>query len=318
MNRTIWPTRQGLWFLCMTVGLGLTAMSTGNNLFYLLEAMVLAFIVVSGILSEQSLRGVRAEPVLPEEIHAGLPVVVGARVRNTKRARPSFSVRLERPGTGERMAYIPRLAAGEERLVTWQVTLPRRGRHRLPGVRIATRFPFGLFVKAARPGLDDEVVVFPRVVPAPAALLRPAVGAGSAPLRRRGRGHDLHDLRPYRAGDDPRLIHWRVSARTGVPTVREFEAEAALDARLILRGDGARDAERREEALAEAAAAVRALLRRGARVALRGPGVEVALGRGSAHGRRLLSALGLYAPAASDAPAARPADGAREIVIDLG
>jgi uncharacterized protein (DUF58 family) len=98
--------------------------------------------------------------------------------------------------------------------------------------------------------------------------------------------------------------------------VRELEAETALDACLVLRGDGRRDAERLEQALGEAAAVAAALLARGARVALVGPGIEVPLGHGVAHRRRLLTALALYEP--SSVPAARPPEAARPVTVDLG
>lgn len=314
-RRTTRPTREGWWCLAVTVGLGLTAVNTGNNLTYLLDSMVMAVIVVSGALSEQSLRGVRVAPVLPDEIYAGGPCVVGARVRNGKRRRASFSIALTRPGTDARLAYVSRLGPGEERLVTWEETLPRRGRHRLGGVRVTTRFPFGLFVKSARPTGGDEVLVYPRRVPPPPALLRQASGVGSAPMRRRGLGHDLHDLRAYRTGDDRRLIHWRVTARTGTLTVRELEAETAQDAWLVLRDDGHGDPERREQALAEAAAVASSILRRGARVGLAGSGIQVPLGQGAAHARRILTALALYER--TDAASPPSPDGARTIVVDL-
>ena len=315
-RRTIWPTREGWWCLAVTLGLGLTAMNTGNNLLYLLESMVLALIVISGVFSEQSVRGVRIVARLPDEIYAGTPCTISVRIRNTKVRRPSFSIALDRPNTGERLAYLARLGAGEERVVTWSETLPRRGRHRLRGVRVTTRFPFGLFVKASRPTGADEVLVYPRRVPAPAALLRQAAGIGTAPARRRGRGHDLHDLRAYRSGDDPRLIHWRVTARTGTLTVREFEAETAQDAFLVLRGTGTADPERLERGLEEAAAVSSALLAHGARVGVIGPAIEVPLGQGTAHARRILAALALYE--ARHAPAAHAPDGVRTIVVDLG
>jgi uncharacterized protein (DUF58 family) len=314
-RRTIRPTREGWWCLAVTFGLGLTAMNTGNNLTYLLDSMVMAVIIVSGVLSEQSVRGVRVAPVLPDEIYAETPCVVGARVRNTKQRRPSFSIALERPGTGARLAYVSRLGPGEERLVTWEETLPRRGRHRLGDVRVTTRFPFGLFVKAARATGWDEVLVYPRRVPPPAALLRQATGAGSAPTRRRGLGHDLHDLRAYRTGDDRRLIHWRVTARTGTLTVRELEAETAQDVWLVLRDDGRGDRERLEQTLAEAAAVASSMLRRGASVGLVGPGIEVPLGQGAGHARRVLTALALYER--TDAASPPSPDGARTIVVDL-
>lgn len=326
-RRTIWPTRDGWWGLFAAVGLGVAAVNTGNNLLYLLASMLLGLVVVSGILSEAVMRGLRLTPVLPEEIHAGRPALMGAIVANRKRRVPSVSISLEvlgRGGTVERVLYLPRLAAGAERIVSWDVVLPRRGRHRLGGLRVTTRFPFGVFVKAGRPLLEEEVLVFPAVGPAPADLLRRLGGAGAAAARRRGRGSDLHSLRDYRPGDDPRLIHWRSSAKAGTLTVRELEAETTLDTRIVLEGRGGGDPRRLEDGLSEAASLAVHLLRAGALVELTGPGLGVPLGRGRAHERRILSALALYDPAAPVPEAggrAGRAPGAatlREIRVSLG
>ncbi len=145
-------------------------------------------------------------------------------------------------------------------------------------------------------------------------------------MRRRGRGHDLHNLRDYRPGDDPRLIHWRSSAKTQTLTVREMAAETALDTRIVLEGAG-RDRERLEAGLSEAASVAVHLLRAGASVELSGAGITVAPGRGRAQERRLLMALALYEP---DGPAAAGAGAApdrgrapsaaevREIHVEIG
>ena len=71
--------------------------------------------------------------------------------------------------------------------------------------------------------------------------------------RRRGRGHDLYNLRAYRAGDEPHLIHWPTTAKSGSLMVRELEEDATEDTRIVLEGTGASNRERLEEALSEAA-----------------------------------------------------------------
>jgi uncharacterized protein (DUF58 family) len=187
-------------------------------------------------------------------------------------------------------------------------------------VRLATRFPFGLFLKASRVMLDREVLVLPAVHPiSPEALLRLA-GAGTAAARRRGRGHDLYNLRAYRAGDDPRLIHWRSSAKADTLLVREMEAETTEDTRLVLVGRGGRDAARLEAALSEAASIAVHLARAGAGVELTGAGLFVPLGRGPGQSRRILTALALYdprAPAAEAADADRGGRSLREVRVEL-
>ncbi len=323
-RRTIWPTRDGWWCLFAAMGLGVAAINTGNNLLYLLASMLLGLIVVSGILSEAAMRGLRLAPVLPDEIHAGRPALAGATVANRKRWIPSYSVFVEilGPERPSRAVHLPRLLAGEERLVTWEVTLPARGRRRLPGVRVTTRFPFGVFLKAGQALLEEEVLVYPAVGSVPEHLLRQVGGSGVAHTRRRGRGSELHNLRDYRAGDDPRLIHWRSSAKTQALTVRELEAETSTDTRIVLDGRGAADATRLEAGLSEAASLAMRLLRAGAHVELAGPGVLVPLGRGRAQERRILTALALFepgaAPAGGAAAAGRGPSTLREIRVGIG
>jgi len=316
-RRTIKPTRDGWWCLLVAVGLGVAAINTGNNLLYLLVSALLALIVVSGILSEQSMRGVHLAGITPDEVYAGQPALLGAAIANRKRWLTSYSVTLELLApdaraleSGSRFIYVRRIEAGAERLATWEETLPRRGRHRLTGVRLTTRFPFGLFVKAGRPALTDEVLVFPAVRPVAAESLRQQGESGDAAARRRGRGTDLYNLRGYRSGDDPRFIHWRSSAKTEALMVRELEADTSQNTRLVLVGRGRRGTAALERGLSEAASLAVALIRAGAGVELAGADCTVPLGHGRPHLRRVLAALALYDP---EAPGPAPeAAGASE------
>jgi uncharacterized protein (DUF58 family) len=351
-TKAIRPTRDGWWCLFAAVGLGVAAVNTGNNLAYLLCSLILALIIVSGMLSDLTIRGLHVTVTMPDAIHATQPALVTIVLANRKRRLASYSLVLEaldrppparskrlgrwRPrrtlddwlralglmdrrglGTPRRLAYAARLAAGTERVVGWEVTLPVRGRRRLPRLRATTGFPFGLFVKTGPPLLfDQEVLVFPAVHPVRARDLGQAV-SGAASARRRGRGHDLYNLRPYRAGDEPHLIHWPTTAKSGSLMVREIEEDTSEDTRLVLTGTGAGNEARLEEALSDAASLAQDLLRRGTGVELAGAAGFVALGRGRAQERLILTALALYAPP-GPAGAARPgSDGVREIRISL-
>jgi uncharacterized protein (DUF58 family) len=322
-RRTIWPTRDGWWCLFVVIGLGVAAINTGNNLLYLLVSLLLSLIVVSGVLSEQSMRGLHLDADAPEEIYAGTPALFGAVLANRKRWLTSYSITLEllARGGATRFIFLPRLEAGRDRLLTWEETLPARGPQRLAGVRLTTRFPFGLFLKASRAMLERDVLVFPAVHPLPAETLHRLVGAGTAAVRRRGRGHDLYNLRTYRPGDDPRHIHWRTSAKLRSLLVREMEAESTEDTRVVLTGTGRRDRARLEAALSEAASIACHLARSGAGVELSGPGLFVPLGRGPGQARRVLTALALYEPGGAAARAEGEDDvGARslrEVRVDL-
>lgn len=326
--RTLHPTREGWWFLLTTVGLGVAASNTGNNLLYLLVSTLLGLIVVSGILSEQSLRRLRLERITPREIFARQPALLGLLLANRKRWFSSHSVAVECAGVADehaRILYIPALAPSREALLTVEEQFPRRGRQMLPSVRVMTRFPFGLFLKISRPIPGPEVLVYPEVRALTPADLEGLGSDGSEPQRQVGPGAELHNLRDYRWGDDPRLIHWKSSAKVETLMIRELEAETAHAVRLELEpSPGPLDPERLEAALSRAASLAVHLLEEGTRVGLRGPNLHVPLGEGPAHRARILDALALFDPGAAplgpqDTGASTPIEpGVRVVRIPLG
>src|ERR1700731_3059097 len=75
-------TREGKFFVGVTLGVGFAAINTANNLLYLLLGMVLGAIGVSGVLSELSLRGLLALRRLPLRAQGGRPHLVEIEVFN--------------------------------------------------------------------------------------------------------------------------------------------------------------------------------------------------------------------------------------------
>lgn len=228
--RTIWPTPLGWWFMGITCVLGLVAVATGVNLLYLMLAMMLSFLLFSGVLPGLTMRRLVIRQIPPRRIYAGSPAPYRVVIGNPRRTIPSYALSVDPPTGGEgppARHFLLKLSAGESVTLEHLLTIERRGWHRLPGVRLSTRFPFGLFTKSWRPLPDRPILVFPAVrgvtlpeLSAPAAA-RLADGHGA----RRGRSGGLHSLRGYRDGDDPRLIHWKTSARVGSLMLRELEGE---------------------------------------------------------------------------------------------
>jgi hypothetical protein len=69
--RTLRITRTGRTYLVLTLGVGFGALNTGNNLLYLVLGLLLSLIVVSGVLSERCLRGLRVKRLGTESAFAG-------------------------------------------------------------------------------------------------------------------------------------------------------------------------------------------------------------------------------------------------------
>lgn len=85
-------TRAGAMYAIVVLLIGIAALNTGNNLLYIIVAAMLAAIVVSGIASALSLRGLELELKIPEHIFAGTDVSATVCVRNPRRRVPALSI----------------------------------------------------------------------------------------------------------------------------------------------------------------------------------------------------------------------------------
>jgi uncharacterized protein (DUF58 family) len=223
-------TREGKYFVGITIGVGFAAINTGNNLLYLLLGMMLSLIIASGIMSEMSLRSLTVTRQPPTRIPARRPFLMGIGLANGKKRLPSFSIEVEDlVGTKplDKKCYFLKLPAGRLQHTSYRHTFPRRGRYTYSGFRLSTKFPFALFRKSRLVELTTEVIVFPQLAQLGHAAPPRARVAGLEAQGRKGRQGDFHGLREFRDGDDPRDIHWRSTAKAGRTLVREHEEEAA-------------------------------------------------------------------------------------------
>jgi uncharacterized protein (DUF58 family) len=237
-NRSLVLTAEGTRFLIFTLAVGVAAVNTGNNLFYLLLAMMVSLIVMSGILSELCLRGLKFRRRLPDYIFANTSVPISLLVVNRKRYLPSFSLRFFDVVEGhdiDRQISVAHVAPCSSILVTYPLVARHRGIFRLTGLRAATPFPFGLFHKKTLIPLGAAITVCPELTPLPTGLSQVLSTLGQEQaLVRRGPGMALYNLREYRPGDDSRAIHWMTTARTSRLMIKETEAEDQQRATIFL------------------------------------------------------------------------------------
>jgi len=302
------PTREGWWFLGATLLLGAAAIDAGINLYFLTFGMMVCLLVAGIALSEIGLAGLRVKRVLPPAVHAGTPYLMGITLENKKHRLPAFSIEVEDLIEGraiDKRCYFLKLPAGRQQETAYRHTMSRRGRYRLSGFRLATKFPFGLVQRARFVADVDDLWVYPALAPVSPALLRglpgrAAAGADVAPSRQ----GEFRELRAFRPGDEPRDIHWRSSARRGVLLVREMEDEQARQATVVLDNDPAlaRDAGEFERAVSQTAGLCVELSRRGFSVALAVRGGDVPADAGPAHVARIMRVLALIAPTAGRLP----------------
>jgi uncharacterized protein (DUF58 family) len=230
-------TREGKYFLGITLGVGFAAINTGNNLLYLLLGMLLSLIVLSGVMSELSLRDLNVVRRLPTRAQVGRAHLVEIEVFNRKKRIPSYAIEVEDLRAGQpadKRCFFLKISPNSAQVAAYRRSPQRRGRDRHVGFRIATRFPFGLFEKSREVACEGELIIYPAVDALRLQADEAGRRFGGAGLSGRGSGDEVFGLRPMREGDDPRDIYWRKSTLQDQLVLRERARETRPDVEIVL------------------------------------------------------------------------------------
>jgi uncharacterized protein (DUF58 family) len=320
-------TREGLLFLLGVILLSLAAINSGNNLLFIVLAALLSAIVVSGIISRNSLRQVSLSLQLPENVFVGEIVSIKVTMKNLKRIFPSFSIRVEDSDLGRersfissvkkrlfrrrhkaaeadaedsamfrQAAYFPILRAGEIRSELTIQSFPRRGLYSLQGFSISTRFPFGFFRRGEYIGAKGEILVYPLTQEISSFFHLLPFLPGHLDGHHVGMGENLFSIRKYQEAESSRIIDWKATAKTGELMAREFAREEESKLCLIL--DTRIDVQARtgiernfEKAVSLAASIAAHFIGEGAGLEYLAPGEYIPRGTGTEQLYRILRAL---------------------------
>jgi uncharacterized protein (DUF58 family) len=305
-------TREGRAFLFVTIGVGLAAVNTANNLLYLVLGLLLSLLLVSGVLSDLALWRLRMKRKLPGKMFAGTRALIEMTALNDKRWLASISVEAvdELDGVETEPARFLRVPPGESASATYGFQAPKRGLIELGAVRVVTRYPFGLIEKGYTVYLPDEIVVYPKLLEhAPSAAFEQMPGE-AAPMHRTGRGNEFAgSVRYYREGDEARDIHWKRTATRGELVVRERDQDLSLFVTLfvdnIRSGDVEDDtawSEQFEQSISEVATAAVTYLNQGVSVQVRASDDASSLVLGGAPPDPIWHFLAMLRPSLTDSP----------------
>src|SRR5450755_3052394 len=191
-------TREGKFFVGITLGVGFAAINTANNLLYLLLGMLLALIEVSGVMSELSLRDLTVVRRLPLRAQAGRAHLVEIEVFNHKARVPSYAIEVEDLRSGQpadKRCFFLKISPKSAQVAAYRRTPNKRGRDVHVGFRIATRFPFGLFEKSREVPAEGDLIIYPAVDPVQLPPSPPGRTWGADGVLGRGHGEDFLGLK---------------------------------------------------------------------------------------------------------------------------
>jgi uncharacterized protein (DUF58 family) len=254
----------GAIMLSLIIIVGFSAWNTGNNLLFLILALLISILLISYAFGWLNLRKIDLTMRFPEAIYAGEDVEIRVQLKNNKRLLPIFSVlveirctatdisaaepileklfprfiskRLGRPPLiSKTLSYFPYLKAGESLDIVSKHKFPERGRFVIRDFELISRFPFSFFsLRRQLPARATELYVLPKVDLSEDISFQVLSEAGRAPTHLRGVGQDLLSIREYLPTDDLRRIDWKATAKRSEIMVREFSLEEERKFTIIL------------------------------------------------------------------------------------
>jgi uncharacterized protein (DUF58 family) len=291
----ILPTRAGLAYCAMLLVLFLTSVNYSLSLGFAFCFLLLACALIDMVLTHRNLAQLSLAPGRAQPVFAGEEAQFELHLIN-RRKHDRFAIRVGFLDTENGMEHAVDVAGNGSSALTLSLSSLERGWMPAPRVRLRTQFPLGLMRAWSywRPAL--RVLVYPppeqNAPDLPLAQGDKTDGHGAA-------GHeDFAGIRPYQAGDSPRLLAWRQIARSDHQALiaKQFEGGAASE--LVLDFQRLPQAMDVELKLSRMAAWVLAAEARGLPYAFRlGPQYFPAA-LGPAHQAACLQALALYGLAA--------------------
>lgn len=234
------PTVEGVVWLALAVFfISLRAF----NLVTLIGAFMLAMLVLNLFRSvfRGDLKKLRMRRSVQRGVYAGENAQVLLILRNdSNKTQPGLAVS-ERGSCHLQRWTLAELPKQGTVSLAYSVFMPRRGRYFFGPVEVLSGYPFGLFRSAVRFEKFGEAIVLPEIGTLHRGRLRRLLHSPSQPTsiperhihRRSAVPAEFYGVRDFRPGDSPRFIHWRTTARMGIPMVREFE-ETPLDHLIVV------------------------------------------------------------------------------------
>jgi uncharacterized protein (DUF58 family) len=224
-NVYLLPTRDGIFFAGTLLVLLLGAINYDNGLAYAFTFLLATVAILSMAIGQRNLLGLIIAEIPPRSGFSGKKVHFRVLIKN-EGPTTRFGVTVELLHSGRTTIDLnPR----EQRLVELPFQALKRGRVRPGTVRLSTRYPFGLLRVWSR-GLRLTQVAL--AYPCPTAIgalpeeRRPGATEGAVSRAPVSRGSsDFSGLAVYRAGENPRHIHWKAAASGRGLLIKHFSGQ---------------------------------------------------------------------------------------------
>lgn len=282
----ILPTAAGWTFAALVAVTFVAGMNYGNGLALVFSFWLASFALVAMVRSQRGLVGARILGIEASPGFAGGHVTI--RLLLATERLETGDLRLE-PGDNMVASDLDATYPVRGASLELQMRVRRRGRWRMPALRLSSVAPFGLFHTWTWLNIDAGTLVYPR--PDGALPVPETDGQDGGDLHSRHGQDELAWLREFREGDSPRQVAWKAYARGAPLLVRDYSGSAARSRDFDFDSLTALDVEARLSQLTRWIMDAQA---RGDSWVLHLPGAAPLAGTGAEHRAQSLAQLALY------------------------
>ena len=218
------PTRLGFAFGGTIVLMLIASVNYNLSLGYVLTFLLAAMGLNAMLHTYRNLANLRVAATHSAPVFAGERARFAVEIGNPS-AYVRHAIALARGAAEPTFVDVP---ARQTALASITVDAPRRGVLRPGRLTLSTGYPLGLYRAWSYLELDLTCMVYPR--PAPPGVPLPAQTPAHRDGAASGAGEDdFAGLRPYHAGDSPRHIAWKASARGEALLAKQFSGRARTE-----------------------------------------------------------------------------------------
>lgn len=212
----IFLSRQGVLFLAVTLLILIASFNYQNNMGLLLSFTLFSLGLLIMFATFRNVRGITLSAHNAAPVFAGALAQFSVQITASDRDCESIGIGLSR----DIQQWVSVNAAGFNSVMV-AVPAPKRGVLMLPRLYLCSYFPLGWFRSWSWPRLNAHCMVYPQPVEPDFQLPRHGHAGDEGDDFERG-SDDFYEHRPYRPGDSPRQIDWKVLARERGLLVRQF------------------------------------------------------------------------------------------------
>lgn len=215
-NIFILPSKFGVVFGLLNVLLFILGVNYQNNLVIILSFFCFSLFVTTMLLCYQNMAGIRIKPIARQEYVAGELLSIECQLVS-KHSKHGLTLYYQ----GEPSHDVAALVG--ERATALSLNKRVRGLHRLPRLIIASEYPLGLFRAWSNLEFEQDIIVFPALLPYTEQLSAIEQNDGAHSSRRTISGDSFSGLAPYREGESLKRVAWKQLAQGKGLLSKQFE-----------------------------------------------------------------------------------------------